>query len=183
VFNLTASQILGLTVIAAIVTTVGNLLATWLKEFLFIRSFEKWKDRRTLFTAYRRYQDAMFRAAWDLKGRVDDICKSYPPNYLGSSLLDQRPSRLEANSAEDPYFKRYRLVSTVYRLCAVLGWLELYRQQVTLLDVLQEKDSKHLEYVLENIKSDLADGHPSTLNSAQGLAIDLRALGEADDKS
>src|SRR6266581_891878 len=128
VFGLTAPQILGLSVIAALVTTVGNLLGTWLKEFLFVRSFERWKERRTLLSVYRKYRDPLLLAAQELRSRVAEICEQYPAAYLRSSVLDQHPKQLEANLASDPYFQRYRLVSTVFRLCAFLGWLELYRQ-------------------------------------------------------
>jgi hypothetical protein len=52
--GLTAPQILGLSVLAALVSTVGNLLATWLRDFLFVRSFERWKESRTLLSVYRK---------------------------------------------------------------------------------------------------------------------------------
>ena len=47
-FGFTAGQLFGFTVLAAVVTTGGNLFATVLKDFLFARSFEKWKARQTL---------------------------------------------------------------------------------------------------------------------------------------
>jgi len=185
VFGLTTPQLLGMTVLAALVTTVGNLLATWLKEFLFARSFEKWKDRRALLSIYRRYRDPIVKTAADLQARVDDICLNYPTNYLKSSLLDFHPDLLEANSAEDPYYKWHRLISTVYRLCALLGWLELYRQDVTFLSTGKKKASKLLEQTLENIRNDLADGRLNTApdlrewNDRLIFREEQRAIGEA----
>jgi hypothetical protein len=185
VFGLTTSQLLGLSVLAALVTTVGSLLATWLRDFLFVRSFERWKDRRTLLSAYRRYRDPITKTATDLLARVNDICSNYPTNYLKSSLLDFHPDELKANSAEDPYYKRYRLLSTVYRMCALLGWLELYRQDITFLNAGEKKVSKILENALENIRNDLADGR---LNKAPDFQKwndrlifreEQRAIGEA----
>ncbi len=158
VFGLTAPQILGLSVIAALVTTVGNLLGTWLKEFLFVRSFERWKERRTLLSVYRKYRDPLLLAAQELRSRVAEICEQYPAAYLRSSVLDQHPKQLEANLASDPYFQRYRLVSTVFRLCAFLGWLELYRQELTFLDTGRRAINERLEKGLEGIRGDLADG-------------------------
>jgi hypothetical protein len=157
-FGLTASEILGLSVLAALVTTVGNLLATWLREFLFVRSFERWKERRALLSVFRKYRDPIILAIRELLGRVNDILAHYPTNYLRSSVLDERPRYLQANRANDPYFKRYRLISTAYRLCALLGWLELYRQEVTFLDTGQQSVNKRLEEELEQIRSALADG-------------------------
>jgi hypothetical protein len=184
-FGLTTSQLLGLSVLAALVTTVGSLLATFLRDFLFARSLERWKDRRTLVTAYRKYRDPIIKTATDLLARVTDISLNYPTNYLRSALLDSHPDQLEANSAEDPYFKRYRLISTVYRLCALLGWLELYRQDVTFLDTGEKKDSKLLEKALEDIRNDLADGRLNTASDLQKwndrliFREEQRAIGEA----
>src|ERR1022692_632603 len=184
-FGLTASQVLGLSVLAALVTTVGSLLATFLKDFLFARSLERWRDRRTLLTAYRKYRDPIMKTATDLLARVNDICLNYPTNYLKSELLDSHPDQLGVNSAEDPYYKRYRLLSTVYRLCALLGWLELYRQDVTFLDTGEKKDSKLLEKALEDIRNDLADGWLNTASDLQKwndrliFREEQRAIGEA----
>ena len=157
-FALTGPQILGLSVIAALVTVVGNLVAIWLKEFVFVRSFEQWKERRTLLSVYRRYRDPLLLAAEELHSRVAEISEQYPAAYLQSSVLDQHPKQLAANSADDPYYQRYRLTSTVFRLCAFLGWLELYRQELTFLDTGQETINNRLEESLEGVRDDLANG-------------------------
>ena len=41
-------QVLGLTVVGALVTTGGTLLGLFLKEVLLARSFERWKARQSL---------------------------------------------------------------------------------------------------------------------------------------
>jgi hypothetical protein len=156
--GLSASEILGLSVLAALVTTVGNLVATWLREYLFVRSFERWKERQTLLSAYRKYRDPLLLAAGELRSRVDDICTSYPPAFLQSSVLETSPKQLETNLATDPYYERYRFTSTVFRLCAFLGWLELYRQELTFFDTGQRSVSERLELSLAAIRGDLADG-------------------------
>jgi hypothetical protein len=182
-----AAQILGLSVLAALVTTLGNLLATWLKEYLFVRSFERWKERRDLVRVYRKYRDPLLLAARELKSRLDDIEGNYPTNYLSSAVLDSTsvPEQLLANSSEDPYFVRYRLVSTAYRFCALLGWLELYRQELTFLDTGEKTTTRELDEMLAAVRSDIADGQ---LNKATDLRAwndrlifreDQRAIGEA----
>jgi hypothetical protein len=162
VLGLTTPQILGLSVLAALVTTIGNLVATWLREYMFVRSFERWRDRRTLLSVFRKYRDPLLLASNELRGRIDEICKLYPPGYLARSVLDQRPSELEANSADDPYFQRYKLISSVFRLCAFLGWLELYRQELTFFDTGQRTINEQLERSLEMIRSQLGDGQLNT---------------------
>jgi hypothetical protein len=163
-FGLTALQLLGLSVVAALVTTAGSLFALVLKEYFFARSFERWKERRTLLSVYRKYRDPIILAGEELVNRVDHICDTYPTNYLRSDLVGKQPAFLKANSDDDPYFQKYRLVSTTYRLCAFLGWLELYRQDVTFLDTGRRRANRSLEKALNRVRSDLADGH---LNEAE----------------
>src|ERR1035437_8046900 len=69
-----------------------------------------------------------------------------------------------ANSADDEYYQRYKFISTLYRLCAWLGWVELYRQEVAFLDSGQQKTNGAFERDLDAIRSSLADGH---LNEAE----------------
>jgi hypothetical protein len=64
----------------------------------------------------------------------------------------------------DPYFMKYKLISTIYRFCALLGWFELYRQEVTYLDSGKSKINRKLENCIAQIQSDLADGY---LNAAE----------------
>src|SRR5580765_5977083 len=47
---------LGLTVVAAIVSTVGALFGIFLKDYLFSRSLEQWKQRQTLEQLYQKYR-------------------------------------------------------------------------------------------------------------------------------
>jgi hypothetical protein len=157
-FGLKAQDLLGLAVLAAIVTAAGNLLATVLKDFFFARYFEEWKERRTLMSVYRKYRDPIVLAGEELESRLSQICESYPPDYLRSEVLDGAAADLETNSTTDPHFKRYRLLSTVYRLCAFLGWLELYRQDLTFLDIGRQSENRRFEEALARLRSDLADG-------------------------
>lgn len=163
-FGLSASQLLSLTVLAAVVTTVGNLLATFLKEAIFVRSFERWKERRTLMALYRKYRDPILLSGQELLARLSQVCKDYPPDYLRSDVLSESPSMLETNSSDDPYFKKYRFLSSVYRLCAFLGWLELYRQDVTFLSTGKQSQDSKLADAISLFRGVLADGQ---LNQAE----------------
>jgi hypothetical protein len=87
ILGLTLNQLLGLTVFAAVVTTAGNLVATILKDFFFARAFEKWKERRTLLSVYRKYKDPLKLACAELKWRLSQVSQSYPTNYLQAEVL------------------------------------------------------------------------------------------------
>jgi hypothetical protein len=129
-----------------------------LREFIFVRSFERWKERRSLQVVYQRYRDPIVLSGLDLLSRVMEIRRNYPARYLRSELLGQRPAQFRKNVSDDPYFQRYKLVSTIYRLSAFLGWLELYRREVTFLDTGRRRDNRELERLFEDIRRDLADG-------------------------
>jgi hypothetical protein len=156
-----------------------------LKEFLFPRLFESWKSQRALADVYRRYRDPLFLSAIELANRLMEICREYPTNFLTSELYKVRPSKSLSNSSDDEYFRKYKFVSSIYRLSAFLGWLELYRQEIVFLDSGHHGKNVHFTNSISDIRSDFADGH---LNEAANwidwsdqllFREELRAIGEA----
>jgi hypothetical protein len=162
--QLTLKEILGFTAVGALITTTGTLIALFLKEWFFARSFEEWKSKRSLEAVYRKYKDPIVLAAMELCNRLEEICKEYPTDFLKTEFIRgvaELPSR---SSAVDPYYNRYKLQSSVYRLCAFLGWLELFRQDVVFLYDGKNRINRKVEEAVKGIRSDLADGH---LNDAE----------------
>jgi hypothetical protein len=151
------SQVLGFTVVGALVTTTGTLIGLFLKEVLLSRSFEQWKMRQALAQVSRKYREPIALSAVELCNRLTFICDKYPPDFLDSGLLAYTPAGPALNSAADPHSRRYRLVSTVYRLCAFLGWVELYRQDTTYLEA-DDGSGGRGDRALFAVRSDLADG-------------------------
>lgn len=164
---------------------LGTVLGFLLKEFLFPRLFESWKSQRALADVYRRYRDPLFLSAFELATRLLEICREYPTNFLTSELYNVFPTKALLNSSDDEYYRKYKFVSSVYRLCAFLGWLELYRQEIVFLDSGHHGKNVKFTNSISNIRSDLADGH---LNKAANweewsdyllFREELRAIGEA----
>jgi hypothetical protein len=183
--NLDLKTWLGLTVVGAVVSTLGALFGILLKDYFFSRSFERWKQRQTLELVYQKYRDPLTLSARELASRTWEIVKHYPTVYLTAEVLASRPERQIENNIDDPYFRRYKLLSTVYRFCAFLGWIELYRQEVTYLHSKSNNHSRELEEAVELIRGDLADGN---LNDAANwdqwrdtlvFREELRAIGES----
>ena len=158
------SGILGLTVVAAFVGAISSLLGVILKDFFFSRSFEQWKARQALERIYVRYKDPIFLAASDLCNRLEEICERHPAPYLDSKLFEIKKERMQSNTASDPYFQRYKLLSSIYRFCSFLGWLELFRQEIVFLESGKSAKNRALERKLGAIRSDLADGQLNTAN-------------------
>jgi hypothetical protein len=176
---------LGLAVVAAVVSTFGALLGVILKDYFFSRSFERWKQKQSLELLYQKYRDPLFLSASELASRVAELLYHYPAIYLSQEVLSLQPTKQLHNNIDDPYFQRYKLVSTIYRFCAFFGWLELYRQETTYLHSGDSKYSRSLECAVEMIRGDLADGQ---INGADDwekwkdsliFREELRAIGES----
>src|SRR5262245_16550496 len=149
---------LGLTVLGTVISTIGALFGIFLKDYVFTRSIERWKQRQALEQVYQKFRDPLLLAAHELAARTHEILQKYPTAYLREEVLALRPTKLIKNNIEDAYFQRYRLVSTAYRLSAFLGWIELYRQEITFLHPGNKRRAKALEVAIGRVRSDLADG-------------------------
>ena len=176
---------LGLSVVGTVISTFGALLGIFIKDYFFQRSFEEWKQQQTLEQVYQKFRDPLVLSARELASRINEILEHYPTVYLRTEVLTSNPEKQLKNSINDPYFQRYKLVSTTYRFAAFLAWLELYRQELTFFRTGSNKKTKELEQLVELIRSDLADGQ---LNRAPDweewkdvlvFREELRAIGES----
>ena len=163
-WKLSAEDLFGLAVLGALVTAAGNLIATVLKDYVFARSLEKWKARQQLRSVYVKYRDPLLLSVFELLRRLAEIIYESPVDFLSAELLTLNPQSMVVNSAEDDYFQRYKLLSTIYRLCACLGWLELYRRDITFLDSGHNRTNAEFQSLVEKLRSSLADGQ---LNKAK----------------
>jgi hypothetical protein len=158
---------LGLTV----VTTIGTLMGFFLKEWLFPRSFEDWKAKRSLESVYKKYKDPLLLSTMELWTRLEEICREHPAvcrespiDYLNSQYLNYASELPTRSSAVDVHFNQYKLQSSVYRLCAFFGWVELFRQDLVFLYDEKKLVGPKVREALDNIRSDFADGQ---LNEAE----------------
>jgi hypothetical protein len=177
---------LGFTVIGALVTTVGTLLGLVLKERVFVRSFERWRAALALVDVARRYREPIALSALELCNRLVLIIDEYPTDFLLTSVMNGvAPERPNLVAAADPYVRRYRHVSSVYRLCAFLGWVELYRQDTTYLEPNEKTRTRAVEKAIFAIRADLADDDFVRLDDWTGwhdsviFREEQRAIGES----
>ncbi len=185
IVGLTTKELLGLSVVGTFVATCGSLLATILKEHFFSRSFEKWKRSIAASDVYQRYKDPIFLSGLELLIRLREIVVNKHMDFLTRDVLERPDGIAHANDISDPHFRHYKLISTLYRLCAFFGWLELYRREITFLDSGKAATRKRLAQCLHSIREDLADGQ---INRADNwhewmdrliYREELRAIGEA----
>ena len=151
---------LGLSVLAAVITTIGSLIALFLKDFLFVRYFDSLKEKRVLKSLFKKYNDPLVLSAMELSRRLHEVLtnqKTFVDVFTTANFHLSPKSQL-SNDANDPYFLKYKIVSTLYRFCCVLGWLELYRQEMTFLESHSTKRTIKLLNIIETIRTALADG-------------------------
>ncbi|MBX9663018.1 MULTISPECIES: hypothetical protein [Sphingomonadaceae] len=179
--------LLGLSVLGALVTTIGSLIALFLKDFVAATWLERWKARQTLLGAYRRYQMPIFLAAEELSNRLYGLSRDNNDREqleVGLAVL-KKPIVREPSAAVNDHYLRYRFVSNVYRLCSFLGWVELYRRDIESLNVDELDRNRRLDACLRNIQSVLADGwinqHKDWQDWSDCLIFreELRAIGHA----
>ena len=177
---------LGFTVIAAIVTTFGTILGYFLKDLLFVYFFDSLREKNALKKISKKYKDPILLSASELLRRVNQYVRDYDAlcKISTAEILFDKTEKMTTNYADDPYFLRYKLVSTLYRFCAFFGWLELYRQEITFLDSHSKSDSSKVLAIIGTIRVSIADGQINT-NSDWHLWKDplifreeLRAIGE-----
>ena len=179
--------LLGLSVLGALVATIGSLIALFLKDFVAATWLERWKARQTLLGAYRRYQMPIFLAAEELSNRLYGLSRDNNDREqleVGLAVL-KKPIVREPSAAVNDHYLRYRFVSNVYRLCSFLGWVELYRRDIGSLNVDELDRNRRLDACLRNIQSVLADGwinqHKDWQDWSDCLIFreELRAIGHA----
>ena len=161
VLGIPLATFLTFSVIAALITTFGNLLALYLKDILAVRSFEKWKARQALLAAYRKYKEPLFLSAYELSNRLDRLSYSKDSQEEYGRKIDTlyfKHKGKPKNDVTDPYYLKYRLSSNIYRLCSFLYWLEHYREDIVFLDSGQTERNRQLELCLDEIRDDLAGG-------------------------
>lgn len=150
---------LGFTVVAALITVTGNLIALYLKEFLAARSLDRWRAKQALIAVYERYRKPICAAAEELSGRCYRIAKD--PQAWRATLGPEVIALVTSNGVnyeDDAHYRRYKLLSDAYRLCCLFGWFELYRRDLGLLDTGAEAKNRQLDELIRSVRSNLADG-------------------------
>jgi len=148
------------TVVAAIVTTCGTLLGLFLKDFLFVFYFDKLKEKKTLAKVSKKYKDPILLSSAELLRRIIDYIDNYEmmSKYSTINVLFDKSEKMTSNYANDLYFQKYKLTSTLYRFCSFFGWLELYRQEITFLDSHSKSKSSEALNIISRIREAIADG-------------------------
>jgi hypothetical protein len=116
--------------LSAIFSLVGIVASILLSSAVATRNAERERER-----TYARQKTQVRLSAKELRSALSkiDSADPYPPAFLNEDFIFHQPNRPASFSPNEPYYQKYDFVSTVYRVCALLGWLELYRRDPSFL--------------------------------------------------
>jgi hypothetical protein len=142
------------------------------------------EQRRT----YARQKSQVRLSVKELRATLLKIesANPFPPVFINEEFIYNQPDRPPAFSANDPYYQKYDFVDAVYRVCALFGWMEIYRRDPSFLSGPSE-ERKKIEKCFQQIREAFGDefeAEKKEKKSAKGwvdglvLNDDQRAIGE-----
>ena len=155
------------------------------KDFLFARHIERFRAKIAIEATFDNYTQPVIVVAKELRTRLNQELKNWPVDYLAEEVLDLDAQDLQEPAESDRYYRRYKATSTLYRLCAFLGWIELYRQDSLFTRAGHRSSRSRVADTVEGIKCVVGDW---TLHDSQHrLAIqdqvifreEQRAIGQS----
>jgi len=168
---------------SAIFSLVGIVASILLSSAVAAHNVEREQQR-----TYARQKSQVRLSAKELRSALIkiDSADPYPPAFLNPEFIYSQPNRPESFSPDEPYYQKYDFVSTVYRVCALLGWLELYRRDPSFLSG-PPNEKKKIEQCFLKIRKAFGDEFSSEKKEngmadkwIDGLILedDQRAIGE-----
>jgi hypothetical protein len=141
--------------IGSVFTIVIAILTILFKDYLIPILTEKRTQSNLKLRTFKEYSNPLIQAVLSYLFRINEI-------IYGSSqfLLSSTPKN---------EYNKYKYISTVYRLCVVLGWIRAMRIELSHVEVRNTKEFKKVESALDSFEQSLADGGHVEVSRAQHL--------------
>lgn len=127
------------TLLAAILSSLIAITVIFINKF-----FEKKQKRKEKSDTIKKYSNPLILSLEQLAWRLKEILE-----FKGVYLLPNAP---------DNGFFKYKFESTVYRLCAVLGWIEGSKKEQSYLAGIKVKQHNNIQTAIKQFQKILADG-------------------------
>lgn len=134
--NLTSEQV---TIISSVLSAIIALAVVFINKY-----FENRKQKKEKYDAVKKYANPIISASEQLAWRLKEILE-----FNGTYLLPDAPS--------NGFFK-YKFDSTVYRLCALLGWIQAAKKEQSYIEGIKIRQHKEIQFALVDFQMKLADG-------------------------
>lgn len=133
-------------ILTSLITSIFTILGFALKE-LYERRREEKKQKKEKLDQFSVYGYPLITAAESLLHRLQEVFLTRP--------------RFLRKDAPDIEFYQYNYVSTLYRLCAVLGWIRAIRLDFVGMNISGKSVNKKIEEAISNFQDALASNHLS----------------------
>lgn len=130
-------------IIGAAIGAIVALISILLKDWIFQLLSESRKSKKERGETFKKYANPIILSSVSLAFRIKEIFEN-----RGYFLLDDTPK----NS-----FNKYKYISTLYRICSLLGWIRASKKEISFIEV-KKKKFKSIENVLQKFENSLADG-------------------------
>lgn len=129
--------------IGATIGAIVALLSILFKDWIFQLLSENRKSKKDRNDTFKKYANPIILSSVSLAFRIKEIFEN-----RGYFLLDSAPKNT---------FNKYKYISTLYRICSLLGWIRASKKEISFIEVKQKK-FKTIEKVLQEFENSLADG-------------------------
>lgn len=154
-FKLNEPQVQASLIIAS-VTIITVILGFAIKDYIIPGIIEKRSKKREGQQLFNRYKVHLFKSALFFANRLSEIFRTRS-HYLW----------IEAPKSD---FYEYKYLSTIYRLCALLGWIRAYRLEEASISIRKSDKEIHLlSGGLDKLVSSFADGQNIEMYVAKAL--------------
>ncbi|MEM7370450.1 MAG: hypothetical protein AAF587_17705 [Bacteroidota bacterium] len=140
---------------SALIATLTTIVVLFGKEFMDNRRAKK-QEQKEQFDTFKIYGSPLLLAAESLIFRLKEIFDH------GSTFLHEDGFQIE--------YYRYRYISTLYRLCAVLGWLAIFKRELVNLDLKGKKANEEIDKAIDAFEGALASNNIGQDSLLQYLA-------------
>lgn len=132
--------------IGIIVTSVVNLFIVFIKDYCLPQYFDNLKRNRQRIDVYKNYRNPLVESAVNLCFRLKQIIRDNRRTFL----LNDSPKNI---------FNSYQYISTMYRICALIGWIRASKKEWSYYEVSKTEDKyKSINDALFRFENCLADG-------------------------
>lgn len=140
---------------SALIATVTTIVVLFGKEFMDNRRAKK-QEQKEQFDTFKIYGSPLLLASESLIYRLKEIFDH------GSTFLHEEGFQIE--------YYRYRYISTLYRLCAVLGWLTIFKRELINLDLKGNQANEEIDKAIDEFEGALASNNIGQDSLLQYLA-------------
>ncbi len=141
-------------ILSVLIGIVGTLVVTgisiFVKDFILEILKENRLNKQSQLSTFKHYANPVIKSSESLCWRLKEI-------------LDQKGAVLLDSKSKNEFF-RYKYISTLFRVCAVIGWLTAIKKEYAYIDPASKKSSAVIENAIFNFKKSLADGQHMELS-------------------